>query len=179
MRTDLMAALFGAAAALLAMTARAQLVATDNGLGVYDTVHNVTWTSNASLFATQLASYTNGSCGAAGSIACENAFVSAVIAASGGAIHDAPNRFDPSGTGRWSCRNRLSTIEEDRFSEKKSLRLLLVGSGCSLPGAGRSPFTRTSYGTTPGLLPSVIWPSPWPQPLRPREARRRSPRHPT
>jgi hypothetical protein len=83
-----MIALLGAGAGLMAMTAQAGLVATDGGLGVYDTTNNVTWTSNANLFATQAASYSGGAA----------AFVSAVIADSGGVIHDTPNSFDPSGT---------------------------------------------------------------------------------
>jgi hypothetical protein len=83
-----MTTLLGATATIMAMTAHAQLVSTDGGLGVYDTTNNVTWTSNANLFATQAASYSGGAA----------AFVSAVIADSGGVIHDTPNTYDPSGT---------------------------------------------------------------------------------
>jgi hypothetical protein len=72
----------------MAMNAHASLISTDGGLGVYDTTNNVTWTSNANLMATQAASYGGGSA----------AFVSAVIADSGGVIHDSPNDYDPSGT---------------------------------------------------------------------------------
>jgi hypothetical protein len=84
MRTNCMTALFGAAAALVTMNARAALVSTDGGLGVYDTTNNVTWTSNADLMATQAASYGGGSA----------AFVAAVIADSGGVIYDTPNGYD-------------------------------------------------------------------------------------
>ncbi len=75
------------AAALMAgpLVANAALVATDDGgLGVYDTTNNVTWTSNANLMATQAASYSGGAA----------AFVSTVIADSGGVIHDTPNPYD-------------------------------------------------------------------------------------
>ncbi len=88
MRKLSLVTMVGSAAALVAMTAQAGLVPTDGGLGVYDTVNNVTWTSNANLFLTQAASYSGGTA----------AFVSAVIADSGGVIHDTPNIFDPSGT---------------------------------------------------------------------------------
>jgi hypothetical protein len=85
----LMTALAGAAASLVATNAHAQLVSTDGGLGVYDTTYNVTWTSNANLMATQAASYSGGAA----------AFVSAVIAGSGGVIHDTPGApYDPTGT---------------------------------------------------------------------------------
>ena len=40
-------------ALLLSVSAQASLVSTAGGLGVYDTVNNVTWTSNANLFGTQ------------------------------------------------------------------------------------------------------------------------------
>ena len=71
------------------LVANAALVATDGGLGVYDATNNVTWTSNGSLIATQAASYSGGAA----------AFVSAVIADSGGVIHDAPSpTYDPTGT---------------------------------------------------------------------------------
>jgi len=77
-----------AAALGVAGSAQAALILTDGGLGVYDTTNNVTWTSNANLMATQAASYSGGA----------SAFVSAVIADSGGVIHDTPNFWDPSGT---------------------------------------------------------------------------------
>lgn len=78
----------GAALILATSAAHAALVSTDGGLGVYDTTNNVTWTSDANLFATQAASYSGGTA----------AYVSAVIAASGGVIHDTPNAYDTSGT---------------------------------------------------------------------------------
>jgi len=87
MQANSMTALFGAAAALVAMNARAALVSTDGGLGVYDNTNNVTWTSNANLIATQAAGYSGGA----------SAFVSAIIFDSGGVIHDTPNVYDPSG----------------------------------------------------------------------------------
>jgi hypothetical protein len=70
------------------IAANAGLVSTDGGLGVYDTVNNLTWTSNANLFATQASSYSGGAA----------ALVSVVIADSGGVIHDTPHVFDPTGT---------------------------------------------------------------------------------
>ena len=77
-------AMASALALLLIVNAHAALVSTAGGLGVYDTVNNVTWTSDGNLFATQAASYAGGA----------SAFVAAVIAASGGVIHDTPNAFD-------------------------------------------------------------------------------------
>jgi Protein of unknown function (DUF1566) len=88
MRTLSMAALFGAAQALVTMSAQAALVSTDGGLGVYDTTNNVTWTSDADLMATQAASYSGGAA----------ALVSAIIADSDGVIHETPNGHDISGT---------------------------------------------------------------------------------
>jgi len=77
-------------ALLLSTGAQASLVATAGGKGVYDTVNNVTWTSNANLMATQAASYSGGA----------SAYVAAVIAASGGKINDTPNYYDtPSNSG--------------------------------------------------------------------------------
>ena len=55
MRTNALAALIGVVAGLVGMTAQAALVSTAGGLGVYDNVNNVTWTSNANLFGTQYA----------------------------------------------------------------------------------------------------------------------------
>ena len=75
-----------AAALGVAGSAQAALISTDGGLGVYDTTNNVTWTSNANLMATQAASYSGGAA----------AFVSAVIADSGGVIHDTPSWLYPS-----------------------------------------------------------------------------------
>jgi len=66
--------MIAAVALLLSTGAQADLVSTAGGLGVYDTVNNVTWTSNANLMATQANSYSGGA----------SAYVAAVIAASGG-----------------------------------------------------------------------------------------------
>jgi len=72
----------------MALSTQASLVSTAGGLGVYDTVNNVTWTSDGNLFATQAASYSGGS----------SAYVAAIIAASGGVISDTPNTLNPTGT---------------------------------------------------------------------------------
>jgi len=77
-------ALATAVGLMLSVSVKAELVSTAGGLGVYDTVNNVTWTSDGNLFATQAASYSGGS----------SAFVAAVIAASGGVIYDTPNIYD-------------------------------------------------------------------------------------
>lgn len=90
------------------IAAQAQLTSVDSGMGVYDPTYNVTWTSNANLMATQAANYTNGACGVAGSTACASAFVSTIIADSGGVIHDTPNSFDPSGTYTLSASDFLT-----------------------------------------------------------------------
>jgi hypothetical protein len=55
MRSLVLMALIGVWAGLASMAAQAGLVSTAGGLGVYDTVNNVTWTSDANLFATQYA----------------------------------------------------------------------------------------------------------------------------
>ena len=113
MRRHPLIALIGAAATLVTMSAQAALSLVESGAGVYDSVNNVTWTSDANLFATQSANYTGGSCGTAGSTACENAFVSAVIAASGGIIHDTPNPYDTvpnSGTYTLSASDFYPTV---------------------------------------------------------------------
>jgi hypothetical protein len=55
MRTSTTAAI-GAAFILATSAAHASLTLVDGGLGVYDSVNNVTWTSDANLFGTQ---YTN------------------------------------------------------------------------------------------------------------------------
>ena len=65
-----------AAAMLLSTGAQADLVSTAGGLGVYDTVNDVTWTSDANLMLTQANSYSGGA----------SAYVAEVIAASGGTI---------------------------------------------------------------------------------------------
>ena len=78
-------ALASAFALLLSVNAHAALVSTAGGLGVYDTVNNVTWIQDGKLFASQAASYAGGA----------SAFVAAVIAASpGGVIYDRPNSLD-------------------------------------------------------------------------------------
>ena len=69
-------ALATAVGLLLSVSVRAELVSTAGGLGVYDNVNNVTWTSNGNLFVTQRDSYSGGA----------SAYVAAVIAASGGVI---------------------------------------------------------------------------------------------
>ena len=80
-------------ALLLSVSAQASLVATAGGKGVYDTVNNVTWTSDANLMLTQAIFYSGGA----------SAYVAAVIAASGGVIHDTPNDFDtPSNSGLYT-----------------------------------------------------------------------------
>jgi hypothetical protein len=76
MKTPALASMIGATVALAATNAHAAFVSTDGGLGVYDTVNNVTWGSSASMFTTQAASYSGGGA----------ALVSAVIADSGGVI---------------------------------------------------------------------------------------------
>lgn len=72
---------------LLSAGAQAELVSVAGGLGVYDTVNNVTWASDANLMKTQAASYAGGA----------SAYVAAVIAASGGVISDTPNGYAPGG----------------------------------------------------------------------------------
>ena len=73
-----------ALALLLPMVANADLIPADGGALVNDTTGNLTWVSDANLMATQASSYGGGA----------SAYVSALIAASGGAIHDTPNPFD-------------------------------------------------------------------------------------
>jgi len=86
-------AITATAALLLSTGAQAGLVSTAGGLGVYDNVNNVTWTSDANLMATQAASYSGGA----------SAYVAAVIAASGGVINDTPNSLDtPSYSGTYT-----------------------------------------------------------------------------
>lgn len=70
------------------VVANAALTSVDGGLGVYDSTNNATWTSDANLFLTQADNYSGGA----------DAFVAAIIANSGGVIHDTPNTYDPSGT---------------------------------------------------------------------------------
>ena len=77
--------LTAAVALLLSTGAQAGLVSTAGGLGVYDNVNNVTWTSDANLMATQAASYSGGA----------SAYVAAVIAASGGQINYIKREYNP------------------------------------------------------------------------------------
>ena len=85
--------LTAAVALLLSTGAQADLVSTAGGLGVYDNVNNVTWTSDANLMLTQANSYSDGA----------SAYVAAVIAASGGTINDMPNSYDtPSNSGTYT-----------------------------------------------------------------------------
>lgn len=65
------------------MAAHAALTAVDGGFGVYDSNNNVTWLSDANLFATQAAASGNSA-----------AFVNTIIADSGGVVTDLPNAFD-------------------------------------------------------------------------------------
>jgi len=77
-------ALATAVALLLSVSVRAELVSTAGGLGVYDTVNNVTWASDFNLMATQAANYPGGF----------DAFVATIITTSGGVIYGAPTMFD-------------------------------------------------------------------------------------
>lgn len=75
---------------LSAPIANAALSLVAGGVGVYDSVNNVTWTSDANLVATQAAAYPGG----------PGAFIAAIIAAvPGGVIHDTPNILDNAGPG--------------------------------------------------------------------------------
>ena len=96
MRTNVLTKLIGVGAVLVAMNANASLISTDGGLGVYDTTNNVTWTSNANLFATQAAGFSGGAA----------ALVNTIIADSGGVIHDTPNGFDLWGANSQSSGDR-------------------------------------------------------------------------
>ena len=64
------------ASAVVNGTAQASLVARGTDM-VYDDVNNITWASDANLFATQAASNSN--------------LVSEIIAGNGGVIYDTPN----------------------------------------------------------------------------------------
>jgi hypothetical protein len=86
--SKLLALLISSALLMLPPAADAKLAPADNGLEVLDTTNDQAWTSNATLMAAQAASFSGGA----------SAFVSAVIADSGGVIHDTPNSYDPSGT---------------------------------------------------------------------------------
>ena len=86
MRSNVRAVLIGMAVSLMGVNAQAALIPIAGGLGVYDDVNNVTWAADGNLMATQAASYSGGAA----------AYVAAVIAASGGVIHDTPNGWDAS-----------------------------------------------------------------------------------
>lgn len=92
---NLKAAGVSCVALLLSANANAALIPVAGGLGVYDDVNNVTWTADGNLFATQAASYSGGA----------SAYVAAVIAASGGVIHNLPSGFDAIGA------HTLSTLD--------------------------------------------------------------------
>ena len=81
------------AAALLcaaSVNANATLTSVDNGLGVYDSGINVTWTSDANLLGTMEANaIADGDANASN-------LITAIINASGGVIHDTPNYYDGS-----------------------------------------------------------------------------------
>ncbi|MDD2661515.1 MAG: PEP-CTERM sorting domain-containing protein [Methylococcales bacterium] len=64
------------------LNAHAVLTTVDNGLGVYSSVSNVTWTSDANLLGTMETQ--QGS----------STVINAIIAANGGVIHDTPNIYD-------------------------------------------------------------------------------------
>ena len=86
-------ALATAVGLLLSVSVKAELVSTAGGLGVYDTVNNVTWTSDANLMLTQANSYSGGA----------SAYVAAVIGASVGKINDTPNSYDtPPNSGTYT-----------------------------------------------------------------------------
>lgn len=68
---------------LTTINAQAQLTVTANGLGVYDSSLDATWTQDANLLGTLEASDAN--------------LVSKIINASGGVIHDTPNPYNPTG----------------------------------------------------------------------------------
>jgi hypothetical protein len=71
------------------INANATLTTVDNGLGVYDSNLNITWTQDGNLFQTLANNYASGA----------SAFVTAVINASGGVINDSPNSTDNGGAG--------------------------------------------------------------------------------
>ena len=85
---------------LLSAGAQAELVSVAGGVGVYDTVNNVTWTSDARLLKTQALNYAGGPA----------AYVAAVIAASGGVLYGIPNSYNPTGA------HTLSSVDVDTTS---------------------------------------------------------------
>jgi len=72
---------------LTTLNAEATLTTVDNGLGVYSSVSNVTWTQDANLLGTleanAISQYGN-----------DNSLITNIINASGGVIHDTPNDYD-------------------------------------------------------------------------------------
>jgi hypothetical protein len=90
---------------------------------------------------------------------------------------DRPGRGGGASGEKWA-RKRAAGCSLKTYQRKYEQN---SGWWCALPPsgrAGRGPFARTSHGQPQVSSRSVTWPSPWPPPpLRPREARRRSPRH--
>ena len=77
---------------VFAFNAEASLTLVDNGLGVYDNITNITWTSDGNLFSTMANNaIANGDSNAAN-------LVKAIINASGGVINESPNIWDTTGT---------------------------------------------------------------------------------
>jgi len=72
---------------LTALDAQASLTLTDNGLGVYDSALNATWTQDANLLGALEANAIsqNGN---------DNSLINNIINASGGVIYDTPNPYD-------------------------------------------------------------------------------------
>ena len=85
-----------------APSASAALSLVAGGVGVYDSINDVTWTSDANLVATQASAYPGGA----------SALVAAIIAAvPGGVIHDTPNIFDNAGPGSYRLSSSDFAIE--------------------------------------------------------------------
>ena len=82
-------------------TAKATLTLTDNGLGVYDSGLNITWTQDANLLGTLEANAIsqNGN---------DNSLIAAIFNANGGGIRDTPNVLD---SGNYSRTYFLSTFD--------------------------------------------------------------------
>ena len=94
-RLNRTSSVLGAIIALAATSAHAELVSADGGLAVYDSANNLTWTSNANLFASQYGSLAtiiadaNGANGGAG-------LLTGIVKASD---------FNSSGTMTWAGAN--------------------------------------------------------------------------
>jgi hypothetical protein len=134
--------------ALLApVVANAQLSSVDGGLGVYDYTNNVTWTSNATLMASQAASYSAGAA----------AFISTVIADSGGVIHTTPSLLNPSGIYTLSVADfSASTGKMDYFGAQAWVHYLdatnyLGSNQWALPRTVNSPSSCCYPSGAPGL----------------------------